>query len=73
MQKEKKTMVKKINKEELEAIAIAYLTDLEGKNNISVDNEYKALMVEMFRKGYREGVYNSLTDDMVKNYGSKMS
>ncbi len=73
MQKEKKTMVKKINKEELEAIAIAYLTYLEGKNNISVDNEYKALMVEMFRKGYREGVYNSLTDDMVKNYGSKMS
>ena len=73
MQKEKKTLVKKINKEELEAIAIAYLTYLEGKNNISVDNEYKALMVEMFRKGYREGVYNSLTDDMVKNYGSKMS
>lgn len=31
MQKEKKTMVKKINKEELEAIAIAYLTYLEGK------------------------------------------
>ena len=73
MQKEKKTMVKNINKEELEAIAIAYLNYLEGKNNISVDNEYKALMVEMFRKGYREGVYNSLTDDMVKNYGSKMS
>lgn len=73
MQKEKKTMVKKINKEELETIALAYLTYLEGKNNISVDNEYKALMVEMFRKGYREGVYNSLTDDMVKNYGSKMS
>ena len=40
MQKEKKTMVKKINKEELETIAIAYLTYLEGKNNISVDNEY---------------------------------
>lgn len=73
MQKEKKTMVKKINKEELETIALAYLNYLEGKNNISVDNEYKALMVEMFRKGYREGVYNSLTDDMVKNYGSKMS
>ena len=73
MQKEKKTMVKKINKEELETIAIAYLTYLEGKNNISVDNEYKALMVEMFIKGYREGVYNSLADDMVKNYGSKMS
>lgn len=30
-------------------------------------------MVEMFRKGYREGVYNSLADDIVKNYGSKMS
>ena len=73
MQKEKKTMVKKINKEELETIAMAYLTYLEGKNNISVDNEYKALMVEMFRKGYREGVYNSLADDMVKNYCSKMS
>lgn len=73
MQKEKKTMVKKINKEELETIALAYLNYLERKNNISVDNEYKALMVEMFRKGYREGVYNSLTDDMVKNYGSKMS
>lgn len=73
MQKEKKTMVKKINKEELETIALAYLNYLEGKNNISVDNEYKALMVEMFRKGYREGIYNSLTDDMVKNYGSKMS
>ena len=73
MQKEKKTMVKKINKEELEAIAIAYLTYLEGKNNISVDNENKALMVEMFRKGYREGVYNSSADDMVKNYGSKMT
>ena len=73
MQKEKKTMVKNINKEELETIALAYLNYLEGKNNISVDNEYKALMVEMFRKGYREGVYNSLTDDMVKNYGSKMS
>ena len=73
MQKEKKTMVKKINKEELETIALAYLNYLEGKNNISVDNEYKALMDEMFRKGYREGVYNSLTDDMVKNYGSKMS
>ena len=73
MQKEKKTMVKKINKEELETIALAYLNYLEGKNNISVDNEYKALMVEMFRKGYREGVYNSLTDEIVKNYGSKMS
>lgn len=73
MQKEKKTMVKNINKEELETIALAYLNYLEGKNNISADNEYKALMVEMFRKGYREGVYNSLTDDMVKNYGSKMS
>lgn len=73
MQKEKKTMVKKINKEELETIALAYLNYLERKNNISVDNEYKALMVEMFRKGYREGVYNSLADDMVKNYGSKMS
>lgn len=73
MQKEKKTMVKNINKEELETIALAYLNYLEGKNNISADNEYKALMVEMFRKGYREGVYNSLTDDIVKNYGSKMS
>lgn len=73
MQKEKKTMVKKINKEKLETIALAYLNYLEGKNNISVDNEYKALMIEMFKKGYREGVYNSLPDDMVKNYGSKMS